>query len=400
LRERLTLAFTGLALAILVVVVLVRSVAVENIVRSHEEDHLGVHADQVARTLDARYEAGEPVDAAVLQRLTGDEMRLRVTRPGEPTVEAQGVGYAVGDLGETISARQSAGRTTVEAVESDAIVRQTTAEQLGSLMALMLALVVMAGVVGLLLANRLTRPVRELAESAAMLGRGRFDIQQAESRIPEIAAVGAALQSSAHQIERSMQRDREYLQHTSHVLRTPLTGLRLEVEEVLLQDDLDEDVRRSLVRCLKDVSRLQDTVSELVEFERNRGLVAGAEVRVVDLGLHVANHWRERLPATRQLRTFVDSGECLGVTPGPVEQLLDQVLADVLRHGDGEVTVNLDAAESHLKVRVRSAPAQAGTTPAADRPEAHTAQTFTELLGGRWSGDPLDGGVEILLPRR
>ena len=399
MRERLTLAFTGLALAILVVVVLVRSVAVENIVRSNEEDHLGVHADQVARTLDARYEAGETVDRAVLERLTGDEQRLTVTRSGEPTIEAQGAGYAVGDLGETISARQTSGRTTVAAVESDAMVRQTAAEQMGSLMALMLALVVMAGVVGLLLANRLTRPVMELAESAAMLGRGRFDIRQAESRIPEIAAVGAALQSSAHQIERSIQRDREYLQHTSHVLRTPLTGLRLELEEVLLDDDLEPDVRHALVRCLKDVSRLQDTVSELVEFERNRGLVAGAEVRVVDLGVQVANHWRERLPASRTVRTFVDSGECLGVTPGPVEQLLDQVLADVLRHGAGEVTVNLDAAESHLRLRVRSDAAPGGT-PAADRPEAHTAQTFTELLGGRWSGDPLDGGVEILLPRR
>ena len=38
MRERLTLAFTGLALVILAVVVLVRAVAVENIVRTIKEN--------------------------------------------------------------------------------------------------------------------------------------------------------------------------------------------------------------------------------------------------------------------------------------------------------------------------------------------------------------------------
>ena len=399
MRERLTLAFTGLALVILTVVVLVRAVAVENIVRSNEQEHVAAHADQAARVLDARFEAGEPVTSDDVATFTGDEMRLTVTRPGETPLSSQGAGFAVGDLGDPLSAEQTAGRTTVEVVASDAAVRLTTAEQMNSLMALMLALVVVSGFAGLVLANRLTRPVVELAESATMLGRGRFDIPQPRSKIPEIVALGTALQASAQQLRRTIHRDREYIQHTSHVLRTPLTALRLELEEALLVDDLDDDVRRSLTRCLKGVSRMQDTVAELVEFERTRGLVDGAEVRVVDLGLQVATHWRETLPSSRQVRTFVDAGEDLGVTPGPVEQLLDQVLADVSHHGSGEVSLHFEAAESHLRVRVLSgARKDRATEP--DRHEAHTAQTFTELMGGRWSGDALGEGLEILLPRR
>ena len=400
MRERLTLAFTGLALVILLVVVLVRSIAVENIVRSNEQDHLSAHADQAARVFDARFEAGESITRDEVATFTGDEMRMSVTRPGRATTSFQGAGFAVGDLGEPLRAEQTAGLTTVEVVESDAAMRLTIAEQMSSLMALMLALVVVAAFAGLVLANRLTRPVVELAESATMLGRGRFDIPQPRSKIPEVVALGAALQSSAEQLRRSIHRDREYIQHTSHVLRTPLTGLRLELEEALLADDLDDDVRRTLTRCLKGVSRMQETVAEVVDFERTRGLVNAAESRVVDLGLHVATHWRDTLPPSRQVRTFVDAGEELAVTPGPVEQLLEQVLADVHRHGTGAVSLNFEAAEGHLRVRVASGPAAAGTVPA-ERHEALTAQTFTELMGGHWSGDALaEGGLEILLPRR
>lgn len=399
MRERLTLAFTGLALVILTVVVLVRSVAVENIVRSNGQDHLAVQADQAARVFDARFEAGESITREDVAMFTGDEMRVSVSRPGRADVSYQGAGYAVGELGTPLTAEQTAGLTTVRVVESDAALRLTVAEQMSSLLALMLALVVASAIAGFALASRLSRPVLELAESAQMLGRGRFDIPEPRSRIPEVKAVGAALQTSAQQLRRTIHRDREYIQHTSHVLRTPLTGLRLELEEALLVGELDDDVRRSLTRCLGSVSRMQDTVAELVEFERTRGLVDGAEVRVVDLGLQVATHWRQQLPTSRHVRTFVDAGEDLGVTPGPVEQLLDQVLADVSRHGTGEVTLHFEAAESHLRVRVLSGPAK-GTGGKGERQEAHTAQTLAELMGGHWSGDALTEGLEILLPRR
>ena len=399
MRERLTLAFTGLALVILSVVVLVRAVAVDNIVRTNEEDHLAGHADQAARVFEARFEAGETVSRDDVAMFTGDEMRLTVSRPGRANVTVEGVGYAVGDLGDPLTAQQTAGLATVEVVESDAAVRLTTAEQMSSLMALMLALVVVSAFAGLVLASRLTRPVVELAESATMLGRGRFDIPPPRSRIPEIVALGAALQASADQLRRTIHRDREYIQHTSHVLRTPLTGLRLELEEALLAHDLDDDVRRSLTRCLKSVSRMQETVAELVEFERTRGLLDGSEVRVVDLGLQVATHWREELPPSREVRAFVDAGEDLGVTPGPVEQVLDQVLADVSHHGSGAVSLHFEAAESHLRVRVHSGRGTAAPVEA-QRHEARAAQTFTELMGGRWSGDALADGLEILLPRR
>ncbi|WP_442940108.1 histidine kinase dimerization/phospho-acceptor domain-containing protein [Nocardioides sp. B-3] len=48
------------------------------------------------------------------------------------------------------------------------------------------------------------------------------------------------------------------------MLRTPLTGLRLELEELSERPDLNDDVRRSAARSPADAERLETTVSQLL----------------------------------------------------------------------------------------------------------------------------------------
>ena len=112
---------------------------------------------------------------------------------------------------------------------------------------------------------RLSRPFRDLAESAAALGRGRFDIEAPRSRIPEVVSISDSLRASSLRLQKSLRRDRDFFHHASHVLRTPLTGMRLELEELTLRGDLDADVRRTTARCLSDVERLDCTIAELLE---------------------------------------------------------------------------------------------------------------------------------------
>lgn len=399
MRARLTLAFVGLAVVLLAVVGLARSAATADMVRSGAEKSLVDHTTHVAAVLDERYEAGEPVGEEHLVALTSPTMEVRVTRPGEPEVVVRGARFDPGDLGDALRTTRTVGATTVSVVESDHSVRSATSERVSVLLAMVMALVLAAGVAGWFLARWLARPVAALADGAAALGRGRFDLDLPVTRIPEVRAVAAAMEDSATRLRTSIQRDREYLQHASHVLRTPLTGLRLELEEALLLHEPDDDLRQTLARSLADVKRLQDTVTELVEFERGRPLVEGAAVSVAEVVEHVAARWRGRLPVPREVRAIIDSGEDLMVTPGPIEQLMDSVLADVAAHGPRAVSLSFEADPTHLRVRMASEPG-AGPTPAADRPSALRARALVELLGGRWVGDPVAGGLEILLPRR
>jgi signal transduction histidine kinase len=398
-RERLTLAFVGLALVLMSVAGVVRGLAVADITRTGELDHLGADARFVAKVVESRYETGEEVTAVYLDGLVAPETQLTVEHEGEETLVAEGSGFSVGELGEPLEVTQSIGGTTVTAVESDQGLRQITSDNLSGLAALLLALVVLAGLAGFVLAGRMSRPFRALADGAAALGRGRFDIDLPASRVPEVAAIATALQSSAVQLRESISRDREFLQHASHVLRTPLTGMRLELEELTLAGELDEaDVRRTAARCVAEVQRLDQTVGELLDFARSRSLVSGAEVSLLDLGARLAQRWRDELGESRRVRAFVDTGGELTLTPGPVEQLLDSVLRDVSVHGSGPVELRFAGQEDHLKVSVSTGPAR--TTGDRERNSAASARTITEVLGGRYSGDPAAGGLDILLPRR
>jgi signal transduction histidine kinase len=281
-------------------------------------------------------------------------------------------------------------------VKSDARVRASARDLATSLLVILTVSVLLAIALGLVLARRLSEPFASLARSAEALGRGRFDIELPHSRIPEAIALGATLQTSAHHLEHEFQRNREYAQLASHALRTPITALRLELDGLLLDDRLDEETRSSLMRCLSGVVRLQDTIGELVELGRGRGLLGRTTITLRELGEAVGRRWGNQLPLDCDLRTRVEGGGDLTVMPGPVEQVLDSVLADVCAHGTGPVTVRLEAEEGHLRLHVDCRPRD---EPPAERADAAAAASITRFLGGTWDGDALAGGLDILLPR-
>jgi signal transduction histidine kinase len=410
MRERLTLAFVGLALVIVVVAGLVRAMTLGDIVRASETEDLQQQAVMIGRVVDGLEQAGQPVDAGSLAGLVAPHVRLEVDSAGEPAVVVDGPDYV--EDAEDVRASTSVGGTTVTLVQDATVADEAMTQARGPLLALMIGLVVLAGVIGLALASALSRPFRDLAESAAALGRGRFDIEPPRSRIPEVVSISESLRASSQRLQKSLRRDRDFFHHASHVLRTPLTGMRLELEELTLRPDLDDDVRRTTSRCLSDVARLDCTIAELLDFARGRALVEGAEVSLLALGSQIARRWRGVLPENREVKAFIDSGPDVLLTPGPVEQLLDSVLRDVTEASNGPVVLRFAGKDEHVKVTVRSgstgrltsgpgtvALATAPTLPAA-RANADAARTITEVLGGRYTGDATVDQLEILLPRR
>jgi signal transduction histidine kinase len=199
---------------------------------------------------------------------------------------------------------------------------------------------------------------------------------------------------SAAQLEARLAREREFAEHASHVLRTPLTGLRLELEDLTLRDDVPADVREAARRCIERVDAVNASAGELVALTRSAALVEGAETTVADLARQVAQQWSDQLGGRRQVTAVVEGDLSLRLTPGPMEQLLDLVLADV-RRGSGPARLVFIGEAGH--VRVRLAP---GTMPGEGRRDGvDAAAVLAGSQGGRVTGS--DGGeVEVLLPRR
>ncbi|KRF07810.1 hypothetical protein ASG88_03105 [Nocardioides sp. Soil777] len=405
MRERLTLAFVGLALVIIVVAGAVRAMTLGDVVHASETDDLQQQSLVVGRVVEGLEQSDRPVDVASLSDLVAPHVRLVVERPGQDDVVVDGAGFDA--AAQDVSASSTVGDSTVTLVQDETVTAAVLDSARGPLIALMVGLLALAAVLGLAMASALSRPFRDLAESAAALGRGRFDIEPPRSRIPEVVSISDSLRASSQRLQKSLRRDRDFFHHASHVLRTPLTGMRLELEELTLRRDLDPDVRRTTARCLSDVERLDHTIAELLDFARGRALVEGAEVSLLALGSHIAQRWRGLLPENREVKAFVDSGPEMLLTPGPVEQLLDSVLRDVTESGSGPVMIRFAGQDEHVRVTVRSGSTTAyvagtGSLAVATqlRANADAARTITEVLGGRYTGDATVDQLEILLPRR
>jgi signal transduction histidine kinase len=196
-----------------------------------------------------------------------------------------------------------------------------------------------------------------------------------------------------------VKRDHEFLEDASHRLRTPVTGLRLELEELGLRRDLDPEVRDTVERSVATLDHLDELTTGIFAMARaGRGAAEERQVALEDLARQTAQSWAMDLADKRMdLSSSVDGDLTLSVTPGPVEQVLELVLADLLRSARGKVTLAFHGSTERLTLQVAAEPQP---DLGARGPGPELVQQMVDALAGRCSGDVLSGGLRVWLPRR
>lgn len=410
MRERLTAAFIVLSIVLLLGAGAVRTYVLRDLFREQVAGQLDGRAQLLGEILADRTESGGTIDAAELSALVGHDERLDYLEDpdGEPLV-ATGKGWDGSedpddaDPDGIFASASAGGDALVTVTASPAVVRDIIGRDVGSIAALFLLIAVAAGMAGFLVATALSAPFQKLAVAAGALGRGRFDLDLPETNIPEAREIANALRSSALALEDRVHRERAFAEHASHVLRTPLTGIRLELEDLSLREDLPIDALEVVARCLARVEEVSSVAAELVEITRRGSLVVGAEVPLSELSTQLAQRWADRLAArNRALTAAVEGDLTLTYTPGPVEHATDLLLADVVRRGTGAVRIIFHAEPAgQLRITVLCAGKVADKDLVRDSVDrVAQLRVVVEALGGRLSGEHPADGVEVLLPRR
>lgn len=198
--------------------------------------------------------------------------------------------------------------------------------------ALLIGLVI-AVIVGVLAARRITGPLRRTTTAAAALGAGDRAVVLPVEGPAEVRALADAINRLAADLAVSEGRQREFLLSVSHELRTPLTAIRGYAEA--LRDGVVDDAPAAAEVIGAEAGRLDRLVADLLDLARlgaDDFRISVTDVDLVALMREAAAVWRMRGERERVPVTLEVAGPTRACTdPGRVRQLVDNLAENALR---------------------------------------------------------------------
>jgi signal transduction histidine kinase len=303
--------------------------------RNDAIEHLEREADTVAAAVNAQTKAHPSQLTAFLH-------------PGHAALVADGgETFRVGQMptGELLSTRSGASQGVRVTIFGPAAEAAGGRRQVW-LLILALAIAGTAAAAGLAIfqARRFIRPLERLVATSDRLGAGDFSARAGRIELPELDRVAVALDGAAVRIAQLVGRQREFAANVSHQLRTPLTAMRLWLDELATLED-PVAAREVLASTQRVADRLERTVAELLELARAGDIGQPRDVDLADLAREHAAGWAPLYARVgRRLQASVETPLPARVSPGGVAQALDVLLENAIAHGGG--TTRLTASES------------------------------------------------------
>ncbi|WP_169809358.1 sensor histidine kinase [Actinomadura chibensis] len=224
----------------------------------------------------------------------------------------------------------------------------------GLLVGLLTGLVVIATValawIVSLSVRRALRPVRVMSgELAEITGRGAGRRVTVPGPKDEVSELAESVNVTLGRLEAVLTRQRGFVADVSHELRSPLTGLRAQLE-VALEHPEDEDWPAVARAALADADRLQGIVSDLLILAKLGAGVHVARERV-DLGELVRAETGRRARRV-PIEVRAPDGVMVSATPHHLVRLLTNLLDNAERHAASRVwvTVAVDGGDAVLEI--------------------------------------------------
>ena len=225
-----------------------------------------------------------------------------------------------------------------------------------------------AALMALLIFGPTHRRLRHLEQAARALGEGRTDVRANESGGDEVSALAAAFNTMAADLEAraaaladSDRARRQLLADVSHELMTPLSAIRGYVETLGMTElNIDEPTRAKYLDIAhQETHKLEAIIGELLDLARLEGggnTLEREPVLAADLFRRVNDRHRPAL-LERAITLTADTAEGTPLIfgdPDRLEQALQNVAANAIRHtpDGGRVTLRAEPADGRVRITI------------------------------------------------
>ena len=215
------------------------------------------------------------------------------------------------------------------------------------------------------LAHGMVFPLREMVAAARAMARGDYSRRVTATSRDEVGELARAFNSMAAQLAETDRMRRDLVANASHELRTPIGALRATLENVV--DGVERATPETLDSMLRQVERLGRLVEQLLDLSKLESGAVPLERRRVRAGRlldRVAADWRPRAEARGvDLETSADASLELDADEDRLLQVLDNLVANAVRHAPAGSAVVVGAVRSNGVARLEVVDAGPGIPP-------------------------------------
>lgn len=261
--------------------------------------------------------------------------QLPALPPGTDTVEVNGVEYRV----RTIAVDEPDDVIMSIGIRADSIL--LSASRIPLYTAAGLLTVLIAALLGWMLAGPAIRPLRRLTEHTKQLRRGSEEmpkvrgVREAEDLSEAMSAMLNRLVAAQRATTNSLQAAQDFAANAAHELRTPLTAMRADLDTLRIHD-LPAEEREEVVA---DLSRAQRRVEAIITAlgQLASGQLAQAEDReLIDITDMLDRVARENMRLRDDVEIVVEVEDDLGIIwgwPSGLRLAVDNLVRNAIAHG-------------------------------------------------------------------
>ena len=216
-----------------------------------------------------------------------------------------------------------------------------------------------AMIAALFFSRRITRPITALTRTIQKMGKGDLSARVKVRTSGEMRNLAESYNAMAEKIEHFDQSRSQFVSNASHELKTPLTTMKILLENLIYQPDMPAELREEFMQDMNhEIDRLTSVVTDLLTLTQSDSHQTPLRLTQVDLSalaedtVHLLRPAAEKRDQT--LTADIAPGVIITCDQGKVGQIIHNLIDNALKYtpDGGDIHLTLSAERSHALLTV------------------------------------------------